>query len=481
MNPQALRVRPVRRYRRPNYPSWQAPNPLHHPETVPYPLRRRAARVLAFSGVVSTLSWGCASPTSNHIAGRMTRPTEQKQDSVALPRAATGPDSRSNPFSFPASGLPYHAPMFGTGQPERLHDKEIRPLMQQAFAAQGYALQPDFLFTSGSFSLLLSGFDPAHRTGYVFIPSNRLDRDGVQYGWREAEERPLSECYFEKVLDYSRRKKSPFLHPSPFLKKQLAAARKEPDPVRRDNRIREIAREDLLRSQLEQHNPDWLKQRIESALATTEPALREAALTRCASMIDVLRTENLGQDDLQPVMERVVQELDRAGRFPLAPAAVQDVLRIARYYYHLDPAHFDYTPGIVSDTLRQGIQGKQNAIRQGLGATGAELDRQLRLLAAEADAFLVSLPDIRMLDSLAAQGIAFIAPVSQYSRLCSYYWEKEPPSGFREGIAAALESGDTATARHIEDMLHASKRFRLEELQQSVGQYIQWARSQGRF
>ncbi len=150
------RVRAVRRYRTPKYPSHTAPDPTREPYPIPYPLAPRVASALLVAGVAA----GCGS-----------RPAR--------------PAPASNPFTSSRAGLPHHASMFGTGEPSRLDSERARKLIYSVFADEGFALEREVRLRESGLDIVADGYDPARRVGFVYADWERLDSDAF-VTWSDA-------------------------------------------------------------------------------------------------------------------------------------------------------------------------------------------------------------------------------------------------------------------------------------------------------
>lgn len=146
------RVRAVRRYRPPQYPSHTDPDPTREPYPIPYPLAPRVASALLVAGVAA----GCSS-----------RPVRT-----------------SNPFASSFAGLPHHASMFGTGEPSRLDSERARELIHAVFQDEGFALLREVRVREPGFDLVVDGYDPERRVGFVYADWERLDSDAL-VSWGE--------------------------------------------------------------------------------------------------------------------------------------------------------------------------------------------------------------------------------------------------------------------------------------------------------
>ncbi len=49
-----LQIRPVHQYRTPRYPAWNDPNPLDHPDALPFPFSQRVLSWILSSGLLAS-------------------------------------------------------------------------------------------------------------------------------------------------------------------------------------------------------------------------------------------------------------------------------------------------------------------------------------------------------------------------------------------------------------------------------------------
>ncbi|MBI3099362.1 MAG: hypothetical protein HYY93_14145 [Planctomycetes bacterium] len=171
------RVRPVRRYRKPEYPSHRDPDPTLHPVPVPYPFAGRAAAAIASLGLTALLQTSCSKDPSTSAA-----PGTQP---AAAPDSGSKPPSR-NPFAVAESGLPFQTSPFGTGAPERLEEKLVRRIADRIFKEAGYTLRRYHPYDRDGVSFVADGYDPEKKVGYVHGTWETLDQDAIVH-WDRAE------------------------------------------------------------------------------------------------------------------------------------------------------------------------------------------------------------------------------------------------------------------------------------------------------
>jgi hypothetical protein len=199
----SLQVRPLRRYIKPRYPSYNDPNPLAHPYAQPYPFSKHFVQWALASGLV----------------GASALSADAQQTNPAPPL--------KNPFTLRSLGLPYQPMMFGTGLPERLNEKDVRAAAKRAFEAEGIKLDSAFLWHEGTQELRLDAYDTVSHIGYVVLPHYKLG-PGTERDARWRHDKELKDAsWIEQHKAYFRKMKS-----SQDARKSLLEYLKDMDPVR---------------------------------------------------------------------------------------------------------------------------------------------------------------------------------------------------------------------------------------------------------
>lgn len=160
------RVKPLRRYRVPRYPSHSDPDPTLHPYPVPFPFRRELLRAAAGFGIAAAL--GCGHREKTKIVF-----TDPK-----------------NPFLLKQSGLPHQSSPYGTGAPVRIDDDRAREVIDRVFRDEGFSLEGGMLYDRDGIEFRTTGFDPRHRIGYVFGGWGNLDDNALE-SWQVTEREPV--------------------------------------------------------------------------------------------------------------------------------------------------------------------------------------------------------------------------------------------------------------------------------------------------
>jgi hypothetical protein len=142
-----LHVRPVQQYRTPRYPAWNDPNPLDHPDALPFPFSQRVLSWILSSGLLATGG-----------------------DILAQKSPA---DTLYNPFPAENRGLPYRPIIFGTGIPDRMTEKDILAAIEKGFLAEGVNLKPNYVWRGNAGSVMLDGYDSTSHLGYTIVNYHR--------------------------------------------------------------------------------------------------------------------------------------------------------------------------------------------------------------------------------------------------------------------------------------------------------------------
>jgi len=161
-----LRVRRVRGYRVPRYPSHTDPDPTTNPEPVPYPWKSGVAAALLALGDTS-----CAKEEAT---------VAKVVDEIVAESMREKPKGDRNPFAqaLGFSGLPHVSSPYGTGAPTRLDNALAQDLITRIFAAEGLKTQPA-TFAEKDFMATAQGYDPEKRIGYILGNWENLDGTAV--------------------------------------------------------------------------------------------------------------------------------------------------------------------------------------------------------------------------------------------------------------------------------------------------------------
>lgn len=161
MKKQPLKVSPPRKIYRPQYPAFDEPNPLLHPDARPYPFTLRFANWAAAGGLSVLAALGSGDLQAQIV-----------------------PDSLFNPFPLENARVPYMPVMFGTGMPERLGHEETLQAIRKAFAEAG--LQPEEnVWLGDSVGVYLDGYDAEEGIGFVFMDYRNMDKSFVDERYYE--------------------------------------------------------------------------------------------------------------------------------------------------------------------------------------------------------------------------------------------------------------------------------------------------------
>lgn len=91
-----------------------------------------------------------------------------------------------SPFSYETSGLPHRVLASSERDPgpdPGPDPAQARAIIEAVFAQAGYALVPSFPYERDGVAVVLDGFDPQRRVGYVFAHEGNLDEDAYVQWW----------------------------------------------------------------------------------------------------------------------------------------------------------------------------------------------------------------------------------------------------------------------------------------------------------
>ena len=124
-----LKVTPVKRYNRAKYPRFDDPNPVDHPDTLPYPFSEKVIKILCGMGFTGALI--LSSPDEAEVF---------TPEVISLKKR----DTTANPFTEKMTGLPYMPASFGTGLPSRLRREDAIGVINRVFREEGVSLDKMF-------------------------------------------------------------------------------------------------------------------------------------------------------------------------------------------------------------------------------------------------------------------------------------------------------------------------------------------------
>lgn len=153
-------VKPPRRIYQPKYPSFADPNPLLHPETIPYPFTARFSHWASVGGLAGMLLLG-----GGEVSAQETT------------------DSLYNPFPLEKSGVPYRPVMYGTGLPQRMSTADAITTIRKAFASSGIKLDENVWLEEEDIGAHLNGYSKKDKIGFLLLEYGRMDDSfRMEYG-----------------------------------------------------------------------------------------------------------------------------------------------------------------------------------------------------------------------------------------------------------------------------------------------------------
>ena len=221
-----LRVKPVRRYRVPRYPSHTDPDPTQFPYPVPYPVSRKFAAAIASVGLAATTSCSNSdSPT----------PAVGAQPLQVTSTAAPGNPGVENPFTAEISGLPHRTSPYGTGVPNYIDEELARRVIERTFRDAGYRLKANHPINDSGVACVANGYDERRKVGYVFAGWKSLEGDALIRWWAPVGKPGDTAGAIAALLEWSR-----YDDDIKELAAEVEAARALPDPARREAALQAI-------------------------------------------------------------------------------------------------------------------------------------------------------------------------------------------------------------------------------------------------
>ena len=135
-----------------------------------------------------------------------------------------------NPLCVALSGLPHQTSGFGTGMPNYVQADLARRVIEKVFRGAGYNLRPNQPYDRDGVALVLDGYDPHKKVGFVVVDWNNLDNDALLRWWAPPSKNDGSK-YEAEVNTLLQTIASNPKHKS--LVADIQAAQKLADPARR--------------------------------------------------------------------------------------------------------------------------------------------------------------------------------------------------------------------------------------------------------
>jgi len=154
-----LSVRPVRKSKKPDYPSWHEPNPLEQPYAQPYPFTQKAINWLAASGLCGALF---LMPEAEGMAKQVDRVEAVEGDTLG------------NPFPLRIMSPLHRSVGYGTGAPRYLNEEDVKSVFEMILKENGFNLRAATV-KAGDGTVKLDGYDDDAKIGYLWLGRERLD------------------------------------------------------------------------------------------------------------------------------------------------------------------------------------------------------------------------------------------------------------------------------------------------------------------
>ncbi len=198
-----LKVTPVKRYKVAKYPSFDDPNPLEHPDTLPYPFSENAFKLLCGLGFTGALLLGCTEETGKVYS-----------EFISLVKRDT---TTGNPFTKEMTGLPYMPASFGTGLPSRVRREDAIGVINRVFREEGIVLESMVDVEKDGVVVTADGYNEEMQLGYVFIDYGRLGEgtvlgNGFSRKERKFNDNSKKETRYPNIKNYKDKEGSNYKH-----------------------------------------------------------------------------------------------------------------------------------------------------------------------------------------------------------------------------------------------------------------------------
>lgn len=463
-----LQVRPVHQYRTPRYPAWSDPNPLDHPDALPFPFSQRVLLWILSSGLLA--SGG---------------------DILAQKSPA---DTLYNPFPAEKTGLPYTPIPFGTGLPERMAEKDIRAAIEKGFVAEGINLKPNYVWRGNAGSVILDGYDSTNHLGYTivnyyrhgqnmgksesaysFYTPTRFKKPGkTGHALKEYQEQfqtalKKKDIYNVNALRYySARQDTFYVRMFNDFIADLKAGR----PVREDIFYKILLYDHYLCS-FSKYTP-VVKTRVRALIQEEDATLFLKKMEAfCALKDQILLNVYYGENftfygELEQLTAHAIDVFEQ---HPKKWAKRQD-----DYYLLLNELYFlQYFDNneVITRSITEGIT---------LFTAGQNLQPIREQLAILHQDIAVDLDEFREILDQSATREAFIIPITYHEPQTTlpsrrYLQAKDLPEDIKNDVKKREEWGKTENDRREQERTQMA----MQRLENDVRMYIRWAKSQGRF
>ena len=450
----SLEVRPVRRYKVPRYPSHLEPNPVDHPETLPYPFQQKVLNFLLAAGVSGSLAFMLRTDASEKPA--LASETELVSDTL------------KNTFPSTLTGLPFETSPYGTGLPSWLKADDARAVIEQVFQSEGVALTKNVPISKDGLKLTAHGYNPELKIGYVWLDGLNLGSDSY-IAWQDVINGDL--CLPKYGL----------------LDLKIALRLMEMEPIEEfylDKKYLDIAGASVLNGE-----PMEESEAFQCALGSffASISLRNGK-NQPGVFIDyvngILSMEE-GKEKYDAVLKyRKVAFISKMSQFNtnLSNTFISLSIEIANLKDHLaSNRQLDILSKFAESAQIYNSQNADTGIfLEIVKALQLPADERMEIwqpLYEKLDMMSVSLREIEMLDHYAERlHLDFIMPVSQFDPRTMYFYYDLSDEEFRQKLKAAKTLEERINVNRQQNELLVQQKLKI--LEDQVREYIRWAKSQ---
>ncbi len=450
----SLEIKPLRRYSTPKYPAYTDPNPLDHPESVPFPFSQRLLQWAMATGLVGMTA------CQNH--------------------AQESPVVIANTFTFGKTGLPYMPAIFGTGLPDRLTSKEIREVVLRSCREEGLNIEENIIWqvsANNSIGFPVDIFDKSKKIGFAILDYDNTDNSVISRGFYRSHRYRLINYNFlstewtsfayggipqggmhgwlnmDKQASWSQEERTFF---SMFTKATFSELSEDEQEA-----LSWLFYPMFIKNSFGGENQPVLyhKEAIYKAIADRDSKALETALDTRAfieAVHNVIAPEKWSKNARDRYIDAYQVHLNNSN-IDTTSYLLEALLGL--------PREIDYS----RDNDVKNVKEKITAIFQ---SYRPDWPQALTDAWRNYEHTRFHLDEVKQLDQLAEDKTVFVAPVSFQDRRITYYYTEEE-------LKKEPESPDKSD--YQKEMEAMTKEAALKKLEEDLRMYIRWATYQGRY
>ncbi len=470
-----LKVVPVQRYNRAKYPSFNDPNPIDHPDTLPYPFSEKVFKMLCSMGFTGALL--LSSPDEAEAINPEVISLEER-------------DTIGNPFTEEMTGLPFRPASFGTGLPSRLRREDAIGVINRVFREEGISLDSMVNIEKDGVIVTADGYNEEMKLGYVYIDYMRLGKDARINNRNTYQEKKFNDEYVpnrrDEDLEYYTDKKSyAYKRISKETKPQSKNFIKFIDeiyptlnPSYQKANLKKQYLIFSIRNELEKVEkvyPKFSANVFEYTEDTTN--FNTTKLEKYLFTLQVLRQINGSREKMRdsPLVNELIKSIDQPDK---------------KWEKQMNNIYILF--GLESVASNAKNDKLQKLIEEAFITSGEARQETFKRIESVVDFMRVDLSEVKNIAAAADQNKYFLAPISQRDPRLTYmqdYRSQPSPERIKQLQERLGKETDQAKKERLQQMIDEQTLLLNEEkvdpkekplklLEEQVRNYIHWAKSQ---